>query len=427
MEDEVTRLLSSPREDPSSPESKLSIALPSIEREVNIMTLEELEQPRESCSITSTIQIRLPEEGETIMSACPSEPVPNAWCSGVCTLVLWRYHKVALSLFEFRNPFGLYKNPKPDSGWLYFRVRTKKTLFGEYPSNVKGWKRKFFFILGDNWEFPKGRISLKKLGQKLEESKSRSSVAKSTPMKGVVIGEKRPKEASITSPNKKGSTTSPNKKGQTTDGSKGNKTTLPPEAKKAKPRDATSTRVTPMLKPRDGILVNPVTMLGPRASILGSPYMAKKILFREVPSADKERKREVKDEVTLQQGHVTSLEGKMSRAQRLAKSEILVAELRQNVGHSKQLSVEQFKSSDEFQDAIEASSFKYFSEGFDFYKWQLRCHNSNLAIDLEGMGPDHNLLDEEDEELEEKQKKKKEEQKGEKEKKEGEDTSPFSP
>ena len=76
------------------------------------------------------------------------------------------------------------------------------------------------------------RISLKKLGQKLEESKSESSMAKSTPTKGVVIGKKHPREASITSPNEKGSTSSPNKKGKTIDSSKGKEIALPLEAKK---------------------------------------------------------------------------------------------------------------------------------------------------------------------------------------------------
>ena len=46
----------------------------------------------------------------------------------------------------------MFKNPKPGSGWLYFKVRSGRTVIGGYLSNVKGWKRKFF-ILRDNWEF----------------------------------------------------------------------------------------------------------------------------------------------------------------------------------------------------------------------------------------------------------------------------------
>ncbi|GFS41588.1 hypothetical protein Acr_00g0075220 [Actinidia rufa] len=50
MEDEVTRLPSFLKEDPFSPKSSPSVTLPPIEKVVNIMTLKELEQLRESCS-----------------------------------------------------------------------------------------------------------------------------------------------------------------------------------------------------------------------------------------------------------------------------------------------------------------------------------------------------------------------------------------
>ena len=69
---------------------------------------------------------------------CVAQLVRNAWRSVVCAVVLWQYHKVVLSLTEFRNLFVLYMNLKPDFGWLYFRVRPKRTTFEEYPSNVKG-------------------------------------------------------------------------------------------------------------------------------------------------------------------------------------------------------------------------------------------------------------------------------------------------
>ena len=55
----------------------------------------------------------------------------------------------------------MYKNPKPNFGWLYFKSRSAKTLLGRYPSYVKGWKKKFFFISGEDWEFT-SRISREK-------------------------------------------------------------------------------------------------------------------------------------------------------------------------------------------------------------------------------------------------------------------------
>ena len=58
---------------------------------------------------------------------------------------VWQYYKSSLSLNEFRHLFSLFKNLKPDSGWLFFKARPGKTIIKRYPSNVKGWKKKFFF------------------------------------------------------------------------------------------------------------------------------------------------------------------------------------------------------------------------------------------------------------------------------------------
>ena len=47
------------------------------------------------------------------------------------------------------------------------------------------------------------RISLKKLGEKVEKAKGESSAKKSIPVKGVVIGKKRPRDEPSISPSKK--------------------------------------------------------------------------------------------------------------------------------------------------------------------------------------------------------------------------------
>ncbi|GFZ09034.1 hypothetical protein Acr_20g0008420 [Actinidia rufa] len=39
-------------------------------------------------------------------------------------------------------------SPLPDSGWYYFKARPEKNLLRGSPSNVKGWKTRFFFRLG---------------------------------------------------------------------------------------------------------------------------------------------------------------------------------------------------------------------------------------------------------------------------------------
>ncbi|PSS08094.1 UBX domain-containing protein [Actinidia chinensis var. chinensis] len=129
-------------------------------REFNIMTQGDLDRLIESYSFLLGIQAKIPEEGETILfnhlgelafykaafhaglrlpihptikrilnfyNICPIQLSPNAWQSVACVLVVWPYYKVALC-------FG-------DSGWLYFKARSGRTMVKGSPSNVKGWKR----------------------------------------------------------------------------------------------------------------------------------------------------------------------------------------------------------------------------------------------------------------------------------------------
>ncbi|GFZ06468.1 hypothetical protein Acr_18g0006380 [Actinidia rufa] len=109
---------------------------------------EELNALRDTYSFPPGVRIRLPDEGETITSTCPGEVAfyEAAFPAGL----RFSLHPT------IRNLFSLNSNPKPDQGWLYFKARNKKVLFEGYPSNVKRWKRKFFFISGDEWELPEG-------------------------------------------------------------------------------------------------------------------------------------------------------------------------------------------------------------------------------------------------------------------------------
>ncbi|GFY87621.1 hypothetical protein Acr_05g0012600 [Actinidia rufa] len=118
-----------------SPEANPLIAIhPSVEKKTNIMTLEELNALRNTYSFPLGVRIRLPDEGETITFTRPGEVAfyEAAFSAGLC--------------FPFTPPLS----------WLYFKARNKKVLLGGYPSNVKGWKSKFFFVSGDEWEIPEG-------------------------------------------------------------------------------------------------------------------------------------------------------------------------------------------------------------------------------------------------------------------------------
>ncbi|GFZ12852.1 hypothetical protein Acr_23g0012370 [Actinidia rufa] len=152
------------------------------------------EMARDTYSFPSGVQIKLPDEGETITSTrpgevafyeaafpaglrfpvhntirlilqfyniCPAQLVPNAWRSIACSMAfVVAVYRYSISLSEFRNLFSLNSNPKPDQGWLYFKARNKKVLLGGYPSNVKGWKSKFFLSPVMN-----GRFLRKSLGK----------------------------------------------------------------------------------------------------------------------------------------------------------------------------------------------------------------------------------------------------------------------
>ncbi|GFS45436.1 hypothetical protein Acr_00g0096010 [Actinidia rufa] len=86
-----------------------------------------------------------------------------------------------------------------------------------------------------------------------------------------------------------------------------------------------------------------------------------------------------------------------SLSDKFGRSGVLVNELREALNKSKEFAVEEFKSSLEFMVAVEDSASKYFGEGFNFCKVQLRRHHSDLAIDLDGTVVDQDLLAEQDE------------------------------
>ncbi|GFY88859.1 hypothetical protein Acr_06g0007990 [Actinidia rufa] len=179
--DETSQSPSSPP--PNSPKMDTS----SLTKEGNVMTQAELDKLGSTYSFPSGIRLRIPGDGETILSArqgevafyeaafqaglrlpihptireilvhykiCPAQLSPNAWRSVICSLVIWRHFKRHMSCGEFRCLYSL--SPLPDSGWFYFKARPDKNLFRGSPSNVKGWKTRFFFASRDEWEFPSG-------------------------------------------------------------------------------------------------------------------------------------------------------------------------------------------------------------------------------------------------------------------------------
>ncbi|GFZ21686.1 hypothetical protein Acr_29g0008480 [Actinidia rufa] len=182
--DETTQYTSSP-----IPTSSLSMDTSSLTKESNVMSQVDLDNLGTTYSFPPGVRLRIPGDGETILSArqgevafyeaaflaglrfpihptirdilihyqiCPAQLSPNAWRSVICSLVIWRVFKRHLSCGEFRCLYSL--GPLPDSGWYYFKARPEKNLLRGSPSNVKGWKTRFFFASGDEWELAPARL-----------------------------------------------------------------------------------------------------------------------------------------------------------------------------------------------------------------------------------------------------------------------------
>ncbi|GFY86077.1 hypothetical protein Acr_04g0008150 [Actinidia rufa] len=166
----------------------------SLNKESNVMSQADLDNLGTTYSFPQGVRLRIPGDGETILSArqgevafyeaaflaglrfpihptireilihyqiCPAQLSPNAWRSVICSLVIWRIFKHHLSCGEFRCLYSL--SSLPDSGWYYIKARPEKNLLRGSPSNVKGWKTRFFFASGDEWELAPGTAASESL------------------------------------------------------------------------------------------------------------------------------------------------------------------------------------------------------------------------------------------------------------------------
>ncbi|GFZ05116.1 hypothetical protein Acr_17g0006880 [Actinidia rufa] len=127
----------------------------SLTKEGNVMSQAELDKLGSTYSFPSGIRLRIPGDGETILSARQGELSPNAWRSVICSLVIWRHFKRHISCDEFRCLYSL--SPLPDSGWYYFKARPEKKLVPRIPEQRKGVEDEVLFCLGGRVGVPFGR------------------------------------------------------------------------------------------------------------------------------------------------------------------------------------------------------------------------------------------------------------------------------
>ncbi|GFS29362.1 hypothetical protein Acr_00g0006410 [Actinidia rufa] len=123
---------------PPIPTNSSKMDTSSLNKESNVMSQAELDNLGTTYSFPQGVRLRIPGDGETILSARQGEVA---------------FYEAAF-LASLRCLYSL--SPLPDSGWYYFKARPEKNLLRRSPSNVKGWKTRFFFASGDEWELAPG-------------------------------------------------------------------------------------------------------------------------------------------------------------------------------------------------------------------------------------------------------------------------------
>ncbi|GFY93632.1 hypothetical protein Acr_09g0000780 [Actinidia rufa] len=162
--DETTQSTSSP-----IPTNSSKMDTSSLTKESNVMSQADLDNLRTTYSFPQGVRLRIPGDGETILSARQGEVAfyEAAFFGWLKVSHSPNYQGHVDSLPDLpcaavpqRMAIGhmcLYSlSPLPDSGWYYFKARPEKNLLRGSPSNVKGWKTRFFFASGDEWELAPG-------------------------------------------------------------------------------------------------------------------------------------------------------------------------------------------------------------------------------------------------------------------------------
>ncbi|GFY88876.1 hypothetical protein Acr_06g0008160 [Actinidia rufa] len=346
-----------------------------------------------------------------------------------------------------RGLYSLLKSPGPDSGWLYFKARWGRNLLKGSSSNVKGWKTRFFFVSGDAWEFflsmplgegiplvtrswgPPGKHYNKlPILNRVEEKRLKQVLSKIEP-KGyydvlAVLGS-RTFQCFFTHGHSEVSFS-----GWVNDKSGDTEVTASGEEGESRlPRDelrASMMSSAPMAEKFLSEVILPVNkekvaqfstnqLLSKAFHALGQGVVLMSALalwvqdcqndfhfqLARVNTAELEmakaqsRAREVKNLLAAQGKQAMKTEAELKeKFKTMARLEAEVTKLTGQLAHSKELAVEEFRSSDDFKVVVTDFASAYLSEGFEFCKRKLVRHHPNLGIDWASMKMDTNLAEE---------------------------------
>ncbi|GFS37265.1 hypothetical protein Acr_00g0051010 [Actinidia rufa] len=368
----------------------------SLLKENNIMTLGNLNKLREKYSFPSGVQLRIPGEGETILSARPGE------------------------------------------------ARPEKNLLRGSLSNVKGWKKRFFFASRDEWEFfpsmPPGDgiprvprswgapgIIYNKLSALIEDEAKRTAEVFGKIGPGLILSGSIEYLGVIREDiGRVARRAFPNIPDLTLLRWLGGKVRNP--FSNLFPSDSSISSDSRSESLSDSGLAPEFRSDGPRASMMSSAPTARKILNGVILPADKEKVyRFTTDELVTKSFHALgqavvlistfalwsqdhqnyyhfqlartdSTELKMVKAQnRASQAESQLVSLGEEVKKAEAELKAKFEAMAwlEAEDAVTDSGNSYFGEGFEFCKRKLLHQHPNLGVDVESMEMDGELAKEE--------------------------------
>ncbi|GFZ00929.1 hypothetical protein Acr_14g0005640 [Actinidia rufa] len=276
--------------------------------------------------------------------------------------------------------------PLSNSGWYYFKARPDKNLLRGSPSNVKGWKKRFFFALEDEWEFflsmPPG-VGIPSV------TRSWGTPGKSCNMLPILTEGEAKRTAEVLGKIEPGGYFD--------------------VSKSWIPRPSRSLR--PWLH---GEQFTPDDLVTKSFHALGQSQEHQNDLDFQIARTNSAELKLIKA-----QNRALKVEGQLAelgeqaatigaelkdKSEAVARLEAEVAELTSKLFQAKKLAIEEFKSSDDFKVAVTDSAATYFGKDFEFCKRQLLHQHPNLGINVASMEMDANFFEEEEEEAKESEK-----------------------
>ncbi|GFY91229.1 hypothetical protein Acr_07g0014250 [Actinidia rufa] len=348
-------------------------------------------------------------------------------------------------------------SPLPDLGWYYFKARPEKNLLRGSPSNVKGWKKRFFFASGDEWEFPSGmaaddstprvprswRMPVKSCNKlpalsEVDAKRTETIFGKIEPggyfEVSKVLGSRTFKKhfalgCTVLSSSGGDNTTSGDDAMSARVGAPVLGEKIGGKAKAEKAVKATTAK--PPIKGVGRSIArgraveagtsSPGGGIGSE-SMMSDASVARRLLTGVIPTSDKKEVDQLSENDLVAKifprlgSNSTELE--LVKAQKRAvKAEnqlaelseegskpgtevddlkATVAELTNKLAKANELAIEDFKASGEFKAAVTDSAATYFSEGFEFCKRQLLHQFPNLGVDVANMAMDPSFAEEEE-------------------------------